>query len=176
MRIDPRSVAHGRIAHRRGFDRNTTSVVAMLALTLGLLAHARADQIPGKGGNCAATWDTGTAVARAGANSHKTYIVLCEDGDLSCDTDGVPNGTCSITINACVGQITPTCPSPPALKGPLGSTLASRRDSFSPDSFRRGPRRRAARPGRSISPSSASPPTRTGPSSASSRRGRSRCA
>jgi hypothetical protein len=84
-----------------------------------VLAHARADQVPGKGGNCAATWDTGTAAAYAGANPGKPYIVLCEDGDPSCDADGLANGACSVSINACVGQVTPTCPSPPALRRPL---------------------------------------------------------
>src|SRR5262245_9064000 len=98
------------------------SVAAMLALTLGMPAHARADQIPGRGGNCAASWETGTATARAGASRNKPYILVCEDGDLSCDADGKPNGACSIMINACVGQVTPTCPSPPALRRALKFT------------------------------------------------------
>src|SRR5262245_33159040 len=102
--------------------RIDASVAGMIALTLGMLAHARADQVPGKGGNCAASWDTGTATARASAGPDKPYIVVCEDGDLSCDADGKPNGACSITINACVGQVTPTCPSPPTLRGRLKFT------------------------------------------------------
>jgi hypothetical protein len=108
--------------------RIDASVIAMLALALGMPANARADQVPGRNNNCAATWDTGTATARAGARPDKPYIVVCEDGDLSCDADGAPNGACDITMNACVGQITPTCPSPPTLRRPLKFTgFASKR-------------------------------------------------
>jgi hypothetical protein len=95
------------------------SCAAALAFILGAVCHAHADQVPGKGGNCAATWDTGTAAAAAGANSNRPTTITCEDGDPSCDTDGMANGSCSLIINACVGKATQTCPSPQSLTKPL---------------------------------------------------------
>jgi hypothetical protein len=89
-------------------DARQTAVLA-LALALGALSPARADQVPGKGGRCAATFDTGTAVTAPGANSAKPYSLVCADGDPLCDADGAADGVCSIVIGACVGQITPTC-------------------------------------------------------------------
>lgn len=35
--------------------------LATVALALGVLSNAQADQVPGNGGNCAPTWDTRTA-------------------------------------------------------------------------------------------------------------------
>jgi hypothetical protein len=92
------------------------SVATALAFTLGTLAQAHADQVPGKQGNCAATWDTGTAAATVGL---KSSTLTCQDGDATCDTDRLPNGVCTIAINACVGQITETCPAPAALTSTL---------------------------------------------------------
>jgi hypothetical protein len=92
------------------------SAVTALAFTLGTLAQARADQVPGKGGNCAATWDTGPAAVSVGNAASKMF---CADGDPSCDTDGIQNGICNIVLNACVGQVTDACPSPPALLSEL---------------------------------------------------------
>ena len=86
------------------------SCAAALAFILGAGCHAHADQVPGTGGNCAATWETGTAAAAAGTNSNQPYTITCEDGDPSCDTDGMANGSCSLIINACVGKATQTCP------------------------------------------------------------------
>jgi hypothetical protein len=97
--------------------------VTALAFTAGLLSQARADQVPGKNGNCAATWDTGTATVTLGTGG-KPAVLSCQDGDPSCDTDGVPDGLCTIVINACVGQITDTCPTPPPLTNPLKFSAA----------------------------------------------------
>ena len=95
------------------------STLTALALTVGALSPAWADLVPGKGGNCAATWDTQTAAAAPGANPNKPYVIACTDGDPTCDTDGLTNGSCSLVINACVGQVTQACPSPPSLSKPL---------------------------------------------------------
>ncbi len=92
------------------------SAATALVFTLGTLAPALADQVPGKKGDCAATWDTGTAVATVGT---KQSTLICQDGDTSCDTDGIPNGICNIVLNACVGQITESCPAPGALASDL---------------------------------------------------------
>ena len=92
------------------------SVATAFAFTLGTLAQARADQVPGKQGNCAATWDSGTAAVTVGLTSS---TLTCQDGDATCDTDGLPNGVCNIVLNACVGQITESCPAPAALTSPL---------------------------------------------------------
>jgi len=62
------------------------SGAAALAFILGAALHARAAQVPGKGGDCAATWDTGTATVAAGASSNQPHTIVCEDGDPSCDT------------------------------------------------------------------------------------------
>jgi hypothetical protein len=95
------------------------SAVTALAFTLGTLVQAGADQVPGKKGDCAATWDTGPAAATVG--NAKSFLT-CQDGDPSCDTDGLTNGICNIVLNACVGQATEACPSPPALASELKFT------------------------------------------------------
>src|SRR5262249_26060751 len=33
----------------------------------------------------------------------------CTDGEPTCDADGLPNGTCIINLNVCVGEATPGC-------------------------------------------------------------------
>ena len=85
-------------------------------LFLGLPAHARADLVAGRGRNCGAVWDTLTAVT---TESRKGSTLICADGDASCDADGETNGVCVIRINACVGQVTPSCPSPRPTRSPL---------------------------------------------------------
>ena len=90
-----------------------------LALSIGLLSQAHATTVPGKAGNCAAIWDTGTGQATAGATPAKPFSLICQDGDPTCDTDGIPNGTCEIALTACVGQASDACPAPPTLSSLL---------------------------------------------------------
>src|SRR5262249_28297627 len=51
--------------------------------------------------------------------SRKGSTLICADGDVSCDADGETNGVCVVRLNACVGQVTPSCPSPPPTRSPL---------------------------------------------------------
>src|SRR5262245_56145378 len=84
------------------------SSLTALALAAGLLSQAHADTVPGKKGNCSAVWDTGTAAATISATG-KPSTLTCVDGDSSCDADGLPNNTCVIDLNACVGQAAGSC-------------------------------------------------------------------
>src|SRR4029450_1867021 len=92
------------------------STAMALAFSFCLLSQAHATIVSGKGGNCAAIWDTSTA--NATPNS-KGASLTCTDGDPTCDADGVPNGACQILLTACVGQVSDSCPTPPPLTGPL---------------------------------------------------------
>jgi len=84
------------------------SSLTALALTAGLLSQAHAVQVLGKKGSCSAVWDTGTATATISATG-KPSSLTCTDGDSSCDADGLPNGSCVIDLNACVGQAVGSC-------------------------------------------------------------------
>jgi hypothetical protein len=84
------------------------SSLTALALTAGLLSQAHAVSVPGKKNSCSAVWDTGTATATI-STTGKPSSLTCTDGDPSCDADGLPNGTCVIDLNACVGQATDGC-------------------------------------------------------------------
>jgi hypothetical protein len=103
-----------------GFARHAAipRLTAAMAVTLflGLPAHARADLVAGRGRNCGAVWDTLTAVT---TESRKGSTLICADGDASCDADGETNGVCVVRLNACVGQVTPSCPSPQPTRSPL---------------------------------------------------------
>src|SRR5262249_46124703 len=101
----------------KGLAMNRTTFT--LVLSIGLLSQAHATTVPGKGGSCAAIWDTGTGQAAAGATPTRPFSLICQDGDPTCDTDGVPDGTCQIALTACVGQVSDACPAPPTLRGPL---------------------------------------------------------
>src|SRR5215831_7414067 len=82
------------------------SSLTAIALATALVSHAHAAQVPGKGGNCSAIWDTGTAsVSPSGTAS----MLACNDGDSTCDADGQPNGVCSIDLNACAGVAVGSC-------------------------------------------------------------------
>ncbi len=94
------------------------SAATAFALGVGLLSQAYAAEVPGKNGNCAATWDSFTAAVTLGAGG-KPATLTCQDGDPTCDTDRVPDGACNLALNACVGQITASCTAPPVLAGPL---------------------------------------------------------
>ena len=83
-----------------------TSLAATIALTAGLLSPAHAALLTGKKGSCSAVWDTGPAAATV-APSKST--LSCNDGDPTCDADGLPNGICVINLNACVGEATAGC-------------------------------------------------------------------
>src|SRR5262249_28957824 len=84
------------------------SSLAAIALTAGLLSQAHAGLVPGKKGNCSAVWDTGPAAATV-STTGKPSSLTCNDGDPSCDADGIPNGVCIINLNVCVGQATAGC-------------------------------------------------------------------
>src|SRR5262249_54031855 len=105
---------------RSGFacDAAIPRLTAAMAVTLflGLPAHARADLVAGRGRNCGAVWDTFTAVT---TESRRGSTLICADGDASCDADGETNGVCVVRLNACVGQVTPSCPSPQPTRSPL---------------------------------------------------------
>src|SRR5262245_58383205 len=92
------------------------STALALALSLAFWSQAHATIVAGKGGNCAAIWDTSTATATP---NPKGATLTCTDGDPTCDTDGQPNGTCNISLTACVGQISDSCPTPPPITGAL---------------------------------------------------------
>jgi hypothetical protein len=72
------------------------TVHLILAMVLGLAGTLHAAHVPGRGGNCAAVWDTGTAAVTAS-------MLTCDDGDPSCDTDGPKNNTCTVALSACTG-------------------------------------------------------------------------
>jgi hypothetical protein len=84
------------------------SSLTAIALTAGLLSQAHAVSVPGKKNNCSAVWDTGLATATISTTA-KPSSLTCIDGDPSCDADGLPNGTCVIGLNACVGQASDGC-------------------------------------------------------------------
>jgi len=82
------------------------SSLTAIALATALVSHAHAAQVPGKGGNCSAIWDTGTAsVSPSGTAS----MLACNDGDSTCDADGQPNGVCMIDLSACAGVAAGSC-------------------------------------------------------------------
>ena len=84
------------------------SSLTAIALTAGLLSQAHAVSVPGKKNNCSAVWDTGPATATISTTA-KPSSLTCTDGDPTCDADGLPNGTCVISLNACVGQASDGC-------------------------------------------------------------------
>jgi hypothetical protein len=92
------------------------STATALAFSFCLLSQAHATIVPGKGGNCAAIWDTGTASASPVGTK---FSLTCTDGDPTCDGDGLPNGACQIALTACVGQVSDSCPTPPPITGAL---------------------------------------------------------
>jgi len=92
------------------------STALALAFSFFVLSQAHATIVVGKAGNCAAIWDTSTASATPNS---KGASLTCTDGDPTCDTDGQPNGTCSISLTACVGQTSDSCPTPAPITGAL---------------------------------------------------------
>jgi hypothetical protein len=94
-----------------------TSLAATIALTAGLLSPAHAVLVGGKKNNCSAVWDTGPAGPPSviASTTGKPSTFSCADGDPTCDADGLPNGTCIINLNVCVGEATDTCTTPGSL-------------------------------------------------------------
>lgn len=89
----------------------------LATLVLAVLAtEGRGTLVPGRGGSCAAVWDTFEAPVLTPRN---TPTLTCEDGDVDCDTDGIANGRCAIRLAACVGMGTDACPAPPPLRSRL---------------------------------------------------------
>jgi hypothetical protein len=84
------------------------SSLTAVALATGLVSHAHAVQVTGKGGSCSAIWDSGTAAVAVSATG-KPSLLTCNDGDSTCDADGQPNGVCMIDLNACAGVAVGTC-------------------------------------------------------------------
>lgn len=77
---------------------------------LGLISDAQANQVLAQKGNpCSAVWELATATATPNQNLQKPWSLSCEDGDPSCDSDGLPNGTCVIDVNACIMQQLANC-------------------------------------------------------------------
>src|SRR5262245_62059097 len=120
MMVPNRSQQFGaRGARRRRRPRmriSQLSTALALAFSFSALSQAHATTVVGKSGNCAAIWDTSTASATPNS---KGATLTCTDGDPTCDTDGQPNGTCNISLTACVGQTSDSCPTPPPITGAL---------------------------------------------------------
>src|SRR5262245_9117241 len=123
---DSGEASAGGFARDAAIPRLTAAVA--VTLFLGLPAHARADLVTGRGRSCGAVWDTLTAVT---TESREGSTLICADGDTSCDADGETNGVCVVRLNACVGQVTPSCPSPPPTRSPL-RFRAARLEGFRP--------------------------------------------
>jgi hypothetical protein len=98
-------------------SRRALSVaLGLAAVVFGPPTRVHGDLVPGRGGSCAAVWDTFGA---ATSSSSRASTLICADGDASCDADGEQNGVCVIQLNACVGRVTPSCPAPGTIKSPL---------------------------------------------------------
>ncbi len=54
-----------------------------------------------RGPACAAVWKL-PGFATPGARPRRPWVLVCEDGDPYCDTDGLVDGICRIAVNACV--------------------------------------------------------------------------
>ncbi len=86
------------------------SAFAALAAAIGFAPVANAINVPAQKGNaCSATWNTGEASASPNRNLKKPWTLTCTDGDTSCDTDGLVNGSCSVRIAACALQANAVC-------------------------------------------------------------------
>ena len=81
-----------------------TTLLGALAICVG--GTARAAQVLGKGGSCAAVWDTGAAGT---TTLPRGTLVACTDGDPTCDLDGTVNDSCTVGLNACAGMSVGGC-------------------------------------------------------------------
>src|SRR5262249_9409163 len=135
--LDPGVGRHGRllcageeVEHRQELmSRRAFSVaLGLTAVVFGPATRVRGDLVAGRGGNCAAVWDTFEA---ATTSSRGTPTLVCADGDESCDADAKQNGACVIRLNACVGRVTPSCPGPASLRSPL-RIRGARLEGFEP--------------------------------------------
>jgi hypothetical protein len=96
--------------------------LSILALCAVLSTSAFAAQVVGK--NCAALWDTGTAAV---SGTH----LDCQDGDPTCDADGVANHSCQVKVNACVGTAT-GCTAAPLTSIKFGAPVTKKLIGFVP--------------------------------------------
>ncbi|HEV7731447.1 MAG TPA: hypothetical protein VGR62_04755, partial [Candidatus Binatia bacterium] len=88
---------------------------AMPIVLVLLASTVHALQVPQQRGNaCAVVWDVGDATAVPGALRRQPWELVCADGDVRCDRDGVVNGRCEVRVAACVAT-SPTDCTPEAL-------------------------------------------------------------
>jgi hypothetical protein len=80
--------------------RSAPFAVSLLVLGASPQAHAL---VPGGGPpgkvDCYAEWQVNTPDYAPGG-----FRILCEDGDPTCDGDGLPDGQCTFNISVCINQ------------------------------------------------------------------------
>jgi hypothetical protein len=112
------------------FTRRTTGgavrAAVMLAALVAMVAPAAATVVPGGGPrsqDCLAVFETPVTL---GPN---VRVIRCDDGDPSCDADGLVNGECKFPIAVCANATSePTC----SLQGVQSMFLAHADDNGDP--------------------------------------------
>ena len=85
---------------------------ALVFVALGILTIPASAQVPGGGPARTACY-----VQWAGITPNQGRNLACQDGDLSCDVDGVQNGVCVLGVAVCVAQTNvPECTPPTITK------------------------------------------------------------